>query len=736
MAESSNTANIPQGPTRVEVTKFSDHEMFHDFQNELNAAVGGLSKILTKIDENTQGLPQAAAFYTEQGGYSATPSRHTAEDASAYGGVGARVGASVGGIVLPPGVEAPPIPAPAGTSGGPSNPAAQAPGAIVQHVQNAISSALTPLGQSQSLWTPMFNRPAPGSSDYQENDQGQQTNPSTGVPYDNPAIAAAKYGSQYVLPAAAWSSVAPAIQSAKQFMDPGALSQWGTQLGVPPSQGATNIGPFRIPFGSLGAGISDVASSAWTGLTTPGLSTGQVMQGKQQLSELGWTPDSPMYGQLSAGVNELTQTGGSRLGLNPNTTELLDQSTRYGTASLEGMVSTLKKIPGAANDAQVSWEQMASDMKSMGDLYNSQGGTVAAGAKFAQQWATQTGLPPSVALAAAQNPFVQSVGTMQTGLMPQLQGLMSPSERIDSTFSAVNQMYGAMSGMQPSSSPIPGPGGFTNQVSSRDQAAALAGQFTGLKPEVIKAMTNPKLSQGIQSGAAVGDAFKSWNARTQDHPGAWSMDPTGKGRDLGDLVKQMQSARSVTGKKMFSDGEINQIRGLSVDSPQVRQAARDNLQKAGLTSQALPRPSDMQKQGGFFGGVAGVVQKGSEAAAAATGTRFGPTDPLQNAGGQEALNKALRQQREDVIQKLAHESTSQGQKAQQILSGRSMSATGGSSPKVTLELSKSAKQMLQFQGKPGATKLEAGAGAGSTNSGYAGSTQIPSWVEPTNTNGP
>lgn len=740
MAESKENPNQAQGPARVEITKFSDRELFRDFQTELNAAVGGISTILKSIQNNTSGIPDAVAFYAD-GGYNAQASRKTVADLPEQTQLGPRPGASASGqLILPAGMTPPTPPfspispaAPPTEAGGPSggdpinvNRAATEPGSVfskeglVQHIQSTFSSALTPIGASQSLWTPPFQKPQPGDSNYQVIPEGQsgagdQINPATQAPYSGWAGAAAKYGAQYALPAAIWNGVGPVIS-----IDPGALSQWGQQLGTPQGQGSTNVGPFQVPLNSLWHGISDVASSAWTGLTTPGVSTQQVMQGKTNLADLGWTNDNPMYGQLSSGINDLTQFGGSRLGLNPDTTELLDQSTRYGTTSLESMVTTLKKIPDAAKAAQVSWEQQLADMKSLGELYNSQGGTVAAAAKFTNQWTQGTGLPASVAEQALQNPFVQSVGTMQTGLMPQLQGLMSPGQRIDQTYGAVNQMYDAMSGMPTTNSAIAGPGGFSRTIGGNDQAIALTAQFTGLKPEVVKAMTDPKLSAGIQSGAALGDAFKSWRGRTnaggRKGAEAWSLDPTGQGKDLGDMVKQLQSARNLHGDPMFSSKEIDRIRGISKDTPGIRQAAFKDLEKSGYPLKRTPITQEPSTGGRG-------VQVSTSGGRLTHFTESGE-NVFDTRAGKTALARAVAQRQGDQVQKLVHEGAAQGAKAQKIMERGSMGAAGGSSPGVTIELTKSAQKMIQFKGKPGQTKIDAGAGNAATNMGFTPPTYI------------
>ena len=517
----------------------------------------------------------------------------------------------------------------------------------------------------------------------------------------------AQYAGQVAIPAWMISQGHQVQQTISNYIPtPGAMSALGQQLGTPPSQGGQEISiggyGFRVPLGAIGAGISDYASSLWTGVTTPGLSVPEVMASKNAIADLGWTPDDAAYGDMADSLNELTQFGGERLGQNPQVAAMLDQSTRLGQSSIEQFTDTMKRVPEAAHNAHVSWEQLISDMEAMGEANQAQGGTFAGGMQLATDWNSITGLPAAPLSQALQNPYVTSYATRETGLMPDMQGLMSPGSRISSVYGAVNQM-GDMLDFNAYKEDLGH--GFSQRYSSKDQEIAyLHTQFPEFSTGMLKNMTDPQKRRGVEAGANISNLMGSLSDKVRRHEvgtgsGLMSLDPDAAKGNFGDFMKQARMARDERGRRMFSNDEIDDIKyagmdpaesdgmlggvgGLGTHPTQISEDVRDRvLEKMGY-----------DKGGGILSGVDLSKQQ----------------EMLQSDRGRRLTAQALQNEREKALREAMDKTRN----------------TDKNQPDVTIELGPAAKQMFHLQGNRGSAKANANAGAGTTLEGFEGASQI------------
>lgn len=446
----------------------------------------------------------------------------------------------------------------------------------------------------------------------------------------------------------------------------GGLEGLGEKLGV--SGSGMDIGPLRIP------GINPAARKGlqeqWemTKMAmSPGINKTQANFIFDQLYDRGWL-GGEQTNVMREGSKHIMQYN-KQLGMNPQTYDAMDKSLRHGTITMEDFVRTMKRVPEAAKSARVSLDQMVADANAMGEQNQEFGGTFAQGYKNAMTISEISGLPAGVVGAGFNNPIVQGYSTVQSGLPPQLQGLLPGGQRMAGVMSAVNSMKGAVSGIGSKSVTDPATG-LTRTISGEDQQIAWLHQmFPEYSPEVLKAMTNPKTARQIKDAGQISDWGEQWSRQG-------TMDGKGKGSWANFKQSHIKGAKRIdpdTGElvDMFTKDEIKEIE-------KAGKLDRDGGSPFGI-SDTDPRVRDAMKK------PKNAAQK----------RRAGESD--------EDYQKRL----EGMFER-----TGRYNKMKEILAEKGDNAMDGNPNKVTIELSETARKALHIKG---GKKSESNAGGSSVN---------------------
>lgn len=279
----------------------------------------------------------------------------------------------------------------------------------------------------------------------------------------------------------------------------------------------------------------------------------------------GWLGGDRTNQMRRAGVDIMKYN--TQLGNNPAIYQAMDKATRLGAESLKGFVGVVKQIPDAAKAAHVSLDQMVQDGNALGEINQSQGGTYATGFRNAQYLAQLTGLPAGVMAQMFENPLVQSQAMLNTGLGPWMQGLQTPSERLQSMFGAVNSMSSGtqFGNRMVDDHGVAGKFGFRHFVGGSQQQDAMLSQLLGVSPEWVHKMKDKGFQQRVLIGSELLGAGEDWSAkvhRVAGRHGPWKalfdMHANRTG-NLGDLHKMMTMAVDQQGKQMFTPKDIKSV---------------------------------------------------------------------------------------------------------------------------------------------------------------------------------
>ena len=441
----------------------------------------------------------------------------------------------------------------------------------------------------------------------------------------------------------------------------GGLEGLGEKLGV--SGSGMDVGPLRIP--GINPAARKGAQEQWemTKMAmAPGINKTQANFIFDQLYDRGWL-GGEQTNTMREGSKHIMQYN-KQLGMNPQTYDAMDKSLRHGTITMEDFVKTMKRVPEAAKSARVSLDQMVADANAMGEQNQEFGGTFAQGFKNAMTISEISGLPAGVVGAGFNNPIVQGYTTVQSGLPPQLQGLLPGGQRMQGVMAAVNSMQNAVSGIGPKTTTDPATG-LKRTITGKDQQVAWLHQmFPEYSPEVLKAMTDPKTARQIKDAGELSDWGEQWSKQG-------TMDGKGKGSWANFKKSHMDGAKRIdpdTGKlvPMFTKDEIKDI------------------EKAGKPN------TDMQKK--VFDAMAH------------------PHNPAQKRREGES-NKEYQKRLEGMFER-----TGRYNKMKEILAEKGDNAMDGNPNKVVIELSETARKALHIKG---GKKSESNAGGSSVNIPFA-----------------
>lgn len=318
-----------------------------------------------------------------------------------------------------------------------------------------------------------------------------------------------------------YARAAYGLYKAAEFAPVGAIAQqYASNLGYPIDRGSImgagqmanatgsqgQFGPFSIPYmnETYLKGVEESFQRMKRAVSKGGLSGKQVEFIDQQLAGLGYTGGRgggtvsddlvDQYRELDDSIMQRNK----RLGENPEMYMLQDRALRYGNGTMREFFHLMtKEYPKAADVAHVSQEQMIKDAEQLAETYEKMGGT-AAKAISDNAYFTQSGLPPSVINQYMQNPFFQSAAFRQTGLMPNAQASMPRGAVMSSMLQSLNELGMATGGFPTqvqSASGALGELGLKNVSGGFDQQIGLMAEQTGLSPDVLQQLMDPKTGQ-------------------------------------------------------------------------------------------------------------------------------------------------------------------------------------------------------------------------------------------------
>lgn len=426
----------------------------------------------------------------------------------------------------------------------------------------------------------------------------------------------------------------------------------------------------RMPWDSASLHGIGQEMSKWGFALGNNLTPGQASAIYNNLYSQGW------YGGQA--TNEMRNAGAAimqsnpLIGSDPQTYAMMDQATRLGATSLDTFVQIMKSVPAAAQSAHVSIAQMMGDMQAMGQYNQTIGGTFGGGMEKAQTWANITGLDPGVMQQMMQNPMVQGMTFMQTGLMPWEQGLATGGQQTQGIMSAVSMLRNMITPTHTIRTEI-GNTGFYNTVSRNQQQAALIGQMLGISPAQVENLLHNQ--HGIQVGANISNEDLAYQQRVRhliEHNASGAqlahvLNGTGRGT-WGQLRGDLAQARDSSGHRIFSAADIRQLDAIGHTDTQKGHWETINTGRAA--------------------GLSGISRKWV-------------------GGGATGMSLAqIAQERRNKIQQFIHEDT---------MKYGGTSGAGGNGPRVTVELGPAAKKFFHLNDPTKQYKDSRNAGTASVN---------------------
>jgi hypothetical protein len=369
------------------------------------------------------------------------------------------------------------------------------------------------------------------------------------------------------------------------------LQSYSTSMGNQPGMGGlsgmTNIGlgplgNFRLPFNSgaiaglLGQG--GIGSAFSTAMQTPGLSTGEAMSMQQALAEKGYYPGEKGFNEIFGAQTKLFEKGGvmQEMAANPDVMEMMDKGFRTGSASIKEITEMVEEIPEAAKTAHVGMTQMVADMKTYGELAESQGGTIFGGSQQALQLAQATGQPASASLGMINNPWAQSLIYRETGTPSYMQGTLPPQVKnryATQALQSARQLVGHYKAKH-TYNPVSGTFETTSAVSQ--EAAAIKALVPGYEN-----MSTEQIERHLRGGGTLAGseenreqtlgATKQWKDDAEkmlkENPNnpainnfvSGGEEGQGKGA-FGHILSQMRNQMTADGRHRYSQEDIKAIR--------------------------------------------------------------------------------------------------------------------------------------------------------------------------------
>lgn len=172
---------------------------------------------------------------------------------------------------------------------------------------------------------------------------------------------------------------------------------------------------------------------------------------------------------------------------------LVDQGVRQGNMSIVALRDTMIDLADAARDANMTLEDTTAAALEYSESVQEIGANYEASLRNAATF-TRSGLDPRIAGQAMQSPMMQGILSMQTGLPPQLQGIIGAPGVMRGMGQAIRQGLdlGAPFANLPDSTIRSASGQKITVATGKDAQVAMAQQMTGIPRQIIERyMDNP-----------------------------------------------------------------------------------------------------------------------------------------------------------------------------------------------------------------------------------------------------
>lgn len=244
----------------------------------------------------------------------------------------------------------------------------------------------------------------------------------------------------------------------------------------------------------------------------PGVSGEEARRIRQTVAGLGYSGDMNARLQLDL-FRPLQQRG-----IDPESAApLLDQGIRQGNSSIATLRDTMIDLASAARNANMTLSDVTQSSLEYAESVQSIGANYESALRNATTF-TRSGLDPRIAGQAMQSPMVQGLLSMQTGLPPQLQGIIAAPGVMNAMGQAIQQglALGAPFANLPDSTITSASGQKITTSTGRDAQIAMAQQTTGIPRQIIERyMRNPNfLEAGGTAQTMVGQMQDEIRAQT------------------------------------------------------------------------------------------------------------------------------------------------------------------------------------------------------------------------------
>lgn len=322
------------------------------------------------------------------------------------------------------------------------------------------------------------------------------------------------------------------------------LSGAGGDITIP----GTNIG-VRTPFSEAGMRGLGMRVEAFRTSMQAGITMAQAENIQRSVVNAGYNQGTAGYNALNKTFQYATQMN-SLIGQDPRFQEMAISGMRFGGATMQDMIETVKEINDTAGKINIGIGQMLDTSLKYRDLLAQTGGNPAMAGRMTARMAALTGLPPETSFALQNNPFVMARQMQATGLLPWQLGQMAPEERAGTTYEAFDMIARQLGPGGPTTRRTD-VGGFTHISTGEDKQDATIAMLMGVDTNVVKQM---KRNRGkVMARAEAADVFAGYAGTAERILGGAGSDAekitrlrameSGGGRGtLGALREQMKRA--------------------------------------------------------------------------------------------------------------------------------------------------------------------------------------------------
>jgi hypothetical protein len=376
-----------------------------------------------------------------------------------------------------------------------------------------------------------------------------------------------------------------AAQQGRNLFDRNSLANLGVLDGAP--IGNVINGPMGIQVqdprqyvGAMAQGLQTRLGFMAQGAQVPYLGMRGASQFGEEMMRRGRTEEEAQ--QYISRV--LAPARGSFLGtLAPEIqTDIIDQATRVGTQSLESLSRSMNGMGAAARAARMANDEYAQSAMQFAEGVQAQGGTYVGGLNAANTFAMQTGLAPQIGQQLNENGLVQGITMANTGVIPQLQGLLPQSARNEGINESLNTLVGAFEGSFQDTQVDLG-NGDTYTITAREQAIGMAAQQMGITPEAAQRLLD---AQDIMSDPNMANAHTRLEAYNRDIENARRA-TGGEGREWEAAVESINEGYGPSGSSIneiigalegsgnFSEDQIGRLRESGVEGVELSKRVAD-----------------------------------------------------------------------------------------------------------------------------------------------------------------